>query len=370
LKKNSPSLKCSVESEDSGSGLRIVMHLNKTKGQMGRVYSKEGIAPTIDSISYGANHPKILDVPGPTTTTNMPVKSTEKDSERKNSSKATSEISEQAKYLNMTYLLQDFPVNLFPLPENARVFKTKQGELFSMRYAELLEIKDLDSYSLRMLKDYFLTTRAEPSQLYSFHWMSLGMMSNGRCLTLSIGCPKTGKGSLSSVLEEKVDEKYYLSKGMREYLMRNSDGRKTAQERDEAYALSDADYKGPSMQRQNVVMIHNAFPDKERIYKKFSPTISTPSGGGHLPYIANTVDVDGYLRRGTRDRDKNGRAILTSIPKRRIRRLTPKECERLQGFPDDWTEGISDTQRYKAMGNAVSVPVITAIGKKILKTIK
>ena len=42
----------------------------------------------------------------------------------------------------------------------------------------------------------------------------------------------------------------------------------------------------------------------------------------------------------------------------RLRKLTPVECERLQGFPDNWTEGISDTQRYKCCGNAVTVPVV------------
>ncbi len=46
----------------------------------------------------------------------------------------------------------------------------------------------------------------------------------------------------------------------------------------------------------------------------------------------------------------------------KIRRLTPTECERLQGFPDGWTEGISDTQRYKCLGNAVTTNVIKAIG--------
>jgi len=46
-----------------------------------------------------------------------------------------------------------------------------------------------------------------------------------------------------------------------------------------------------------------------------------------------------------------------------IRRLTPTECERLQGFPDGWTGGISDTQRYKCLGNAVTTNVITAIGR-------
>jgi site-specific DNA-cytosine methylase len=58
---------------------------------------------------------------------------------------------------------------------------------------------------------------------------------------------------------------------------------------------------------------------------------------------------------------------LTSVQKDnmvfdgRIRRLTPTECERLQGFPDGWTEGFSDTQRYKMLGNAVTVNVIRTI---------
>ncbi len=41
-----------------------------------------------------------------------------------------------------------------------------------------------------------------------------------------------------------------------------------------------------------------------------------------------------------------------------VRRLMPLECERLQGFPDGWTDGQSDTNRYKQMGNAVAVPVV------------
>ena len=40
-----------------------------------------------------------------------------------------------------------------------------------------------------------------------------------------------------------------------------------------------------------------------------------------------------------------------------VRRLTPRECERLQGFPDDWTAGQADSHRYKQMGNAVTVNV-------------
>lgn len=58
-----------------------------------------------------------------------------------------------------------------------------------------------------------------------------------------------------------------------------------------------------------------------------------------------------------------------SVPLIGLRRLTPTECERLQGFPDGWTEGQSDTQRYKQLGNAVAVPVAEWIGKKIQEVV-
>ena len=48
-----------------------------------------------------------------------------------------------------------------------------------------------------------------------------------------------------------------------------------------------------------------------------------------------------------------------------VRRLTPVECERLQGFPDNWTEGQADSHRYKQMGNAVTVPVVEWIVKRL-----
>lgn len=54
-----------------------------------------------------------------------------------------------------------------------------------------------------------------------------------------------------------------------------------------------------------------------------------------------------------------------------VRRLTPLECERLQGFPDGWTDieykgkQASDTARYKALGNSMAVPVMRWIGERI-----
>jgi len=63
--------------------------------------------------------------------------------------------------------------------------------------------------------------------------------------------------------------------------------------------------------------------------------------------------------------------VVMSVGKSIVRRLTPRECERLQGFPDGWTRfgdgrEISDSTRYRLIGNAVAVPVAEWIGRRIL----
>jgi DNA (cytosine-5)-methyltransferase 1 len=72
---------------------------------------------------------------------------------------------------------------------------------------------------------------------------------------------------------------------------------------------------------------------------------------------------------------KDGRSLeslddfLATVP----RRLTPRECERLQGFPDDWTRyaadgsEIADSPRYRMLGNAVTVSVSEWIGRSVME---
>lgn len=96
---------------------------------------------------------------------------------------------------------------------------------------------------------------------------------------------------------------------------------------------------------------------------------------------ANTLTPDAYLATGERNRDENGKAVLTSMCDRRLRRLTPTECERLQTVPDGYTSCVSDTQRYRMLGNGWTVDVIAYIfsfmalkkpkseGEKIIKTV-
>jgi DNA (cytosine-5)-methyltransferase 1 len=144
---------------------------------------------------------------------------------------------------------------------------------------------------------------------------------------------------------------------------------------------------------ENVTLIEDSARHKPREYTKVAPTVQSSfgMGGGHVPLVKPaqwrrtekgkqfrresqkqgkdlTPFGDGYREIVPKDSDIIGTITSQAIAKdslmfegARIRRLTPKECERLQAFPDDWTAGESDTQRYKMCGNAVTVNVVEAV---------
>jgi DNA (cytosine-5)-methyltransferase 1 len=61
--------------------------------------------------------------------------------------------------------------------------------------------------------------------------------------------------------------------------------------------------------------------------------------------------------------------IQGSVNRSGIRKMTPREWARLQGFPDSFVIPVSDAQAYKQFGNSVAVPAIQAVGKQILKAL-
>ncbi len=92
--------------------------------------------------------------------------------------------------------------------------------------------------------------------------------------------------------------------------------------------------------------------------------------------LVKAVQIGNSETFGNYEREGDAFTLRASNPNgvrynNKIRRLTPIECERLQGFPDNWTKNgielgkISDTQRYKMCGNAVTVDVVEAVAKKI-----
>lgn len=114
-------------------------------------------------------------------------------------------------------------------------------------------------------------------------------------------------------------------------------------------------------------------------------TYSMGTGGNNVPCVLDSKAKTGFyavLISNRINKRQNGRIIkedgepsftLTTQNMHgvsdgtKIRRFTPTECERLQGFDDGWTEGLSDTQRYKTLGNAVTVNVIKEIISKLIK---
>jgi DNA (cytosine-5)-methyltransferase 1 len=89
-----------------------------------------------------------------------------------------------------------------------------------------------------------------------------------------------------------------------------------------------------------------------------APTISTMQGGDRQPVVAVPVPAQ----------DRHG--VLVGNGRVRIRRLTPLETFRLQGFPDEHfhnarAAGVSDSQLYKQAGNAVTVTVVYEIAKRL-----
>lgn len=95
------------------------------------------------------------------------------------------------------------------------------------------------------------------------------------------------------------------------------------------------------------------------------------ASGAHAPAIAfhnrQDPDVSGNVTHPLGAKD-NGLGLGLGMM---VRRLTPRECERLQGFPDDWTaityrgKPAADGPRYKALGNSMAVPVMRWLGERI-----
>lgn len=97
--------------------------------------------------------------------------------------------------------------------------------------------------------------------------------------------------------------------------------------------------------------IYGGFKEKRpRVHLNKSVTIRTAKGGGHIPSLV----IEGKAKELTLENFKNC-----------IRKVTPLECERLQTLPDNYTEGVSDTARYRCIGNGWTVDIIACILSQI-----
>ena len=177
---------------------------------------------------------------------------------------------------------------------------------------------------------------------------------------------------LKDVLEDEVDEKFYISEDKVQRFLTNLNTEnallydacqvkregKTKEYNDFCPTLTARDYKDPRLVNDNVVKqvgtiskCNGAWrnPQVGRVYSTYgcSPTLNTCSGGGHEPKI---VRIESPIR---------------------IRKLTPKECFRLMGFSDENFEAaenvVSNSQLYKQAGNSIVVDVLYYILVELYK---
>lgn len=105
-----------------------------------------------------------------------------------------------------------------------------------------------------------------------------------------------------------------------------------------------------------------------KFYKEYSPSLQADSPPPVVAFSENQrgeVVESEAAHQLTTGGGKPGQGYPAVREGMQVRRLTPLECERLQGFPDGWTAELNDGARYRTLGNAVAVPVAHWIGKRM-----
>jgi DNA (cytosine-5)-methyltransferase 3A len=177
------------------------------------------------------------------------------------------------------------------------------------------------------------------------YWTNIGMEASGFFGDLEsiIEQPKDREILLRDVLESEVDEKYFLSENsfIFDRIKNNHPFTPRIPNKDE---------------KSNCIKIGGSGVD-DLVVHNTMPRSGDPKKGGTGPL--SRTDGKTYCL------DTGNTNAVEIIPTSRIRRLTPIECERLQTVKDNYTNHVSDSQRYKMLGNGWTVDVITHIFKYI-----
>lgn len=164
---------------------------------------------------------------------------------------------------------------------------------------------------------------------------------------------------LKDILEDEVEDKYYLKEEQTKKLLTNIRRSKNIQNKSYSDTLLSRDFKD--------VKCIGSLQKHASITESYSSTLSSAMGigGGNTPCIydmSNRVyDINGIAPTLTK--------VSGGNQEQNIRKLTPKECFRLQGFLNDEInlDGLSDTQKYRLAGNGISINVTEKLFKKLFK---
>ena len=342
----------------------------------------------------------------------------------------TQEKSYPNSYPISTLLPADFPVSPSQSQEQERVLTIQEERCF-LKLQELLPLKNLSISSSKMFPVCLTMTQAKHLKQSSVHWMAWGMMCAGRYLTAKISEFPSHEieCSLSDILEDNVPEKYYLSRKQAEKLLykeKPTQGERIYSSKGLSCTLTSG--SGGFGGHSGLYLIENfglpiksktkdgyqiAYPGdsidtaflgqnsrRGRVGNQIAHTLTTSATQAYyfidlnsdpkLTEIARCITArhdsgisnrkaehSGVFVESTDFTDDEKFAVAFIEPNGevhigRIRKLTPRECWRLQGFTDEHFDkaratGLSDSRLYKMAGNAVTVNVISAICEIIKK---
>ena len=336
-------------------------------------------------------------------------------------------------YPILTLLPADFLAKASQSQEQEKDLTIQEERCF-LKLQELLPLKNLSISSSKMFPVCLTTTQAKHLKQSSIHWMNWGMMYVGRYLTAKISEYRNHEieCTLSDIIEDNVPAKYYLSRKQAEKLLYKENP--TQGERiysskglsctltcgsggfgghSGLYLIENADNFGLPIKSKIKDGYQIAYPGdsidtafsglnsrRGRVGSQIANTLTTSATQAYyfidlnpdpkLTEIARCITArhdsgisnrkaehSGVFVESTNIADDEKFAVAFVEPNGevhigRIRKLTPRECWKLQGFTDDQFDkakatGLSDSRLYKIAGNAVTVNVISEIGKIIKK---
>jgi len=231
-----------------------------------------------------------------------------------------------------------------------------------------------------------LLTAQNRKRLY---WV--GKLVDGKYEQVKIEQPEDQEIYLKDIVEENVDEKYYISEKALKTYTKNNKVKNLKKLDEKSICLTATTHKGFGNDGCTVIKVghFNKGGQGDRIYSVDGKSVCLSANGGGrgaktgLYAIAqrgrNIVDSRRKDIKGAKTEQRFETSYsekantLTTVQKDsmlledyRIRKLTPTECCRLQGFPDDYVSMVSNTQGYKGLGNSFTVPVI----KHLIQSIK
>jgi len=294
----------------------------------------------------------------------------------------------------LTSFVEDSHAKLSVLLEKGQDSMT-QEELYFLKshgFYDISETLKNQSHTLfsKMLKAYLTTTMDEHLTQSMEFLPTLIIPLSANYLILAGFSPKIESGyTLSDILEKDVDTKYFLSEKMTKRLMSYKDNQQIPLQpdtRDVATGSYVIESELDAQKGLNQIGTIGKDSEATRVYD--TTCARTIKNGGGMGAKTGLYEVRGGLQKNASTMENCSTALTEAMGKggghtpllipaqSQIRRLTPVECCRLQGFPDDWNEygefdgkvvPMSDTQRYKQAGNAVTVNVVQAVAERIGK---